>query len=122
MALLEPLVGSALAALVLGDRLGPAGLAGAALLLVALVLEPLTRDGGRRAVPACGAGGRCWWAVTADGSADDRDRLVVGAGALVRHPGRALRGRGRRPARIIAAVLRPDRVTPRWRRHGMTER
>jgi DME family drug/metabolite transporter len=43
MALLEPLVGTALATLVLGDRLGPAGLAGAALLIVALLLEPLTR-------------------------------------------------------------------------------
>jgi drug/metabolite transporter, DME family len=50
MALLEPLVGSALAALVLGDRLGTAGLAGAALLIVALVLEPLTRDGGGKGV------------------------------------------------------------------------
>jgi DME family drug/metabolite transporter len=50
MALLEPLVGSALAAIVLGDRLSPAGLAGAALLIVALVLEPRVRDGGREAV------------------------------------------------------------------------
>ncbi|GIM95919.1 EamA family transporter [Paractinoplanes toevensis] len=39
MALLEPLVGTALSVLVLGDRLGPAGIAGAALLLTALVLE-----------------------------------------------------------------------------------
>jgi DME family drug/metabolite transporter len=39
MALLEPLVGTALAVLILGDRLGPAGLAGAALLIIALVLE-----------------------------------------------------------------------------------
>jgi DME family drug/metabolite transporter len=45
MALLEPLVGSALAALLLGDRLAPAGLAGAALLITALLLEPLTRRG-----------------------------------------------------------------------------
>jgi drug/metabolite transporter, DME family len=42
MALLEPLVGTALAALVLGDRLGPAGLAGAVLLITALLLEPFT--------------------------------------------------------------------------------
>jgi DME family drug/metabolite transporter len=56
MALLEPLVGSALAALVLGDRLGNAGLAGAALLIVALVLEPLTRDGGGEAVLVSGDG------------------------------------------------------------------
>ncbi|GIF21887.1 DME family drug/metabolite transporter [Actinoplanes tereljensis] len=39
MALLEPLVGTALSVLILGDRLGPAGIAGAALLLTALVLE-----------------------------------------------------------------------------------
>jgi drug/metabolite transporter, DME family len=39
MALLEPLVGTVLSVLILGDRLGPAGLAGAALLLTALVLE-----------------------------------------------------------------------------------
>jgi DME family drug/metabolite transporter len=50
MALLEPLIGTALAAIVLGDRLGPAGLAGAALLVVALVLEPRVRAGGRHAV------------------------------------------------------------------------
>ncbi|HEY0533828.1 MAG TPA: DMT family transporter [Actinoplanes sp.] len=50
MALLEPLVGSALAAVVLGDRLSPAGLVGGALLIVALVLEPLTRSGLRGAV------------------------------------------------------------------------
>jgi DME family drug/metabolite transporter len=42
MALLEPLVGTALAVLLLGDRLTPAGLAGAAVLVVALVLEPLS--------------------------------------------------------------------------------
>ena len=39
MALLEPLVGTALAVVVLGDRLAPAGWAGAVLLIVALVLE-----------------------------------------------------------------------------------
>ncbi|MGI5213737.1 DMT family transporter [Plantactinospora sp. CA-290183] len=38
MALLEPLVGALLAALLLGDRLGPVGLAGAALLGAAVVL------------------------------------------------------------------------------------
>jgi DME family drug/metabolite transporter len=43
MALLEPLVGTALAMLLLGDRLGPAGLAGAVLLIVALVLESTRR-------------------------------------------------------------------------------
>ena len=39
MALLEPLVGTALSVVLLGDRLAPAGWAGAALLIVALVLE-----------------------------------------------------------------------------------
>ena len=39
MALLEPLVGTVLAVLILGDRLGPAGVAGAVLLVVALTLE-----------------------------------------------------------------------------------
>jgi len=39
MALLEPLVGTALSVVVLGDRLSLAGWAGAALLIVALVLE-----------------------------------------------------------------------------------
>jgi DME family drug/metabolite transporter len=38
MALLEPLVGTALAVLVLHDRLGPAGIAGAVLLIIALAL------------------------------------------------------------------------------------
>jgi drug/metabolite transporter, DME family len=55
MALLEPLVGSALAALVLGDRLSPAGLAGAALLITALVLEPLTRRTGDLVPPESAA-------------------------------------------------------------------
>jgi DME family drug/metabolite transporter len=45
MALLEPLVGTSLAMLVLGDRLGPAGLAGAVLLIVALILESTRRSG-----------------------------------------------------------------------------
>jgi drug/metabolite transporter, DME family len=56
MALLEPLIGTGLAAVVLGDRLSPAGLVGAALLLVALVLESLVRDGGRDAVLVGGDG------------------------------------------------------------------
>ena len=48
MALLEPLVGTALAVAILGDRLGPAGWAGAALLIVALVLESARRESARR--------------------------------------------------------------------------
>jgi DME family drug/metabolite transporter len=42
LALLEPLVGTALAYAVLGDRLGPAGLTGAAILVAALILESVT--------------------------------------------------------------------------------
>ncbi|HEX9356926.1 MAG TPA: DMT family transporter, partial [Streptosporangiaceae bacterium] len=38
LSLLEPLTGTVLAALILGDRLGPAGITGAAILAVALVL------------------------------------------------------------------------------------
>jgi DME family drug/metabolite transporter len=45
MALLEPLVGTVLAVLILGDRLGPAGVAGAAPLIVALVLEQASLSG-----------------------------------------------------------------------------
>ena len=41
MALLEPLVGTALAVLLLDDRLGPAAIIGACLLIVALLLESL---------------------------------------------------------------------------------
>lgn len=47
VALLEPLTGAALAFLVLGERLGPTGLAGAVLLLAAVVLASL-----RPGVPA----------------------------------------------------------------------
>jgi DME family drug/metabolite transporter len=45
MALLEPLVATVLAVLILGDRLGTAGVAGAALLIVALVLEQASLSG-----------------------------------------------------------------------------
>ncbi|WP_250035053.1 DMT family transporter [Paractinoplanes maris] len=44
MALLEPLVGTALAVLILGERLGPAGWAGAFLLIVALAAESRFSD------------------------------------------------------------------------------
>ncbi len=43
MTLLEPLTGAVLSALVLGDRLGPAGLAGAVLLASAVVLAAVAR-------------------------------------------------------------------------------
>ncbi len=49
-ALLEPLTGALLAALVLGERLGPAGLAGAAVVGVAVVLASLP-EGRPRQVP-----------------------------------------------------------------------
>ncbi|MDG4785221.1 DMT family transporter [Micromonospora sp. WMMD1102] len=59
LALLEPLVGAVLAALLLGDRLGPAGLLGAAL-LGAAVLRAARSPGGRsgvdRAAPQGAAG------------------------------------------------------------------
>lgn len=42
MALLEPLTGALLAALILGDRLGPSGLAGAASLTTAVSLAAVT--------------------------------------------------------------------------------
>jgi DME family drug/metabolite transporter len=57
MALLEPLVGTALAMLILGDRLGPAGLTGAVLLIVALAIESTlsgTPGTGRRSPAARG--------------------------------------------------------------------
>jgi DME family drug/metabolite transporter len=63
MALLEPLVGAVLAWLVLGDRLGPAGLAGAGLLVTALLTERHTRTAERTlysrstASPQCRSGG-----------------------------------------------------------------
>ena len=50
MALLEPLVGTALAVLILGDRLSRAGLAGAALLITALILEPVVPGWRRRSM------------------------------------------------------------------------
>jgi drug/metabolite transporter, DME family len=52
MSLLEPLVGTALSIVILGDRLGPAGAGGAALLIVALVLQ--ARSEVRRASPGTG--------------------------------------------------------------------
>jgi DME family drug/metabolite transporter len=49
LSLLEPLTGTVLAALILGDRLGPAGIAGAVILAMALILA---------AVAGSAAGGR----------------------------------------------------------------
>ncbi|MFY1690392.1 DMT family transporter [Plantactinospora sp. WMMB782] len=59
LVLLEPLVGAVLAALLLGDRLGPAGLLGAALLGTAVLRAaraPEARGRVDRAVPARAAG------------------------------------------------------------------
>jgi drug/metabolite transporter, DME family len=59
MSLLEPLVGTALAVIVLGDRLDPAGVAGAALLVSALTLESRARSGtAPRCSPAPGTSPR----------------------------------------------------------------
>lgn len=49
LTLLEPLTGAVLAALVLGDRLGITGMAGAALLAVAVILTARARAGGGQA-------------------------------------------------------------------------
>jgi len=47
LALLEPLTGTVLAALILGDRLGPAGITGAVILAAALVLAAVAAQGAR---------------------------------------------------------------------------
>jgi DME family drug/metabolite transporter len=56
LSLLEPLTGTALAALILGDRLGPTGIAGAVILAMALILAAVAGQGaaspGRAAVAA----------------------------------------------------------------------
>ena len=60
MSLLEPLVGTALAVLILGDRLGPAAVAGAGLLISALAIEARRGTAGtaRRSPPAPGTSPR----------------------------------------------------------------
>ncbi len=45
LSLLEPLTGTVLAALILGDRLGPAGIAGAVILAMALILAAVAGQG-----------------------------------------------------------------------------
>jgi len=54
LSLLEPLTGTLLAALILGDRLGPTGIAGAVILAAALVLAALAGPGGRVRPRPCG--------------------------------------------------------------------
>ena len=54
LSLLEPLTGTVLAALILGDRLGPIGLAGAVILAMALILAAVA--GQAAASPGSGAG------------------------------------------------------------------
>ncbi len=56
LALLEPLTGAVLAALILGERLSPAGIAGAVLIASAVVLTVRANAGGRRGGPEQGAG------------------------------------------------------------------
>ncbi len=62
LALLEPLTGTILAALILGDRLGPGGIAGAVILAAALVLAAVAGQGAAsrdtRAGPRPGSGHR----------------------------------------------------------------
>ncbi|GIE98466.1 DMT family transporter [Paractinoplanes rishiriensis] len=79
MALLEPLVGTALAIVILGDRLGPAGVAGALLLVAALAVEAHS-----------GAAERSGGAVLRSG----RGRRGAGFGS---RPGRPGAGFGRGP-------------------------
>ncbi len=56
LALLEPLTGAVLAALILGERLSPAGIAGAAVIASAVVLTVRSNAAGRRGGPEQGAG------------------------------------------------------------------
>ena len=106
VALLEPVTGAVLAAVVLGERLAPIGVAGAVLLLVAVVLV---------AMPARGQRDR--WMQQAPGSANGAE---LGVGQIApSSPGPARRGSstpprggpGRRPAggRCAAAPSGPRR-------------
>ncbi len=52
LSLLEPLTGTVLAALILGDRLGPTGIAGAVILALALILAAVAGQGPRTGQPA----------------------------------------------------------------------
>ena len=65
LSLLEPLTGTVLAALILGDRLGPAGITGAVILAAALVLATVAGRGARSPHTVAGHGG-----ASGDGPAD----------------------------------------------------
>jgi DME family drug/metabolite transporter len=58
LSLLEPLTGTALAALILGDRLGPTGIAGAVVLAMALLLAAVAGQGAASPGSAAGAAPR----------------------------------------------------------------
>jgi DME family drug/metabolite transporter len=58
LSLLEPLTGTALAALILGDRLGPTGIAGAVILAMALILAAVAGQGAASPGSAAGAAPR----------------------------------------------------------------
>ena len=56
LSLLEPLTGTVLAALILGDRLGPSGIAGAVILAMALILAAVAGRGAASQASAAGPG------------------------------------------------------------------
>jgi hypothetical protein len=56
LSLLEPLTGTVLAALILGDRLGPTGIAGAVILAMALILAAVAGRGAASQASAAGPG------------------------------------------------------------------
>ena len=58
LSLLEPLTGTVLAALILGDRLGPTGIAGAVVLAMALILAAVAGQGAASPGRAAGAAPR----------------------------------------------------------------
>jgi DME family drug/metabolite transporter len=58
LSLLEPLTGTVLAALILGDRLGPTGIAGAVILAMALILAAVAGQGAASPGSAAGAAPR----------------------------------------------------------------
>jgi drug/metabolite transporter, DME family len=107
LSLLEPLTGTVLAALILGDRLGPSGIAGAVILAMALILAAVAGHGaasqgsvaGHRPASQGRAAGRI--AASGHGPADDgRGPVQHGRAERDKHGerlphGRAGKGAGR---------------------------
>ena len=134
LALLEPLTGAVLAALILGERLSPAGIAGAVVIASAVVLTVRANAGGRAGGPEQGAGsvggddghdaqpGGHRQRLTQDHQADDRgqDRVHAHEDAEVvrRDPaqreqvGQERAGRGQHPGRGGARPCGPGRRMP----------